>query len=245
MQHKHGWVFNAPVDAVALKLFDYHSVINKPMDLGTIRSKLAKNGYNSPLSFASDVRLTFQNAMVYNGKGSNVYLMAERLLLLLENMWDSSNRKDVNQVKKRKPVARVLEKHREMTDAEKTELAARLMSLRLGREGMNQIMEIVKKGVLGLEFEESQEDELELDIAALDNDTLWGLHGFIMRNGNEVVANLGSSGGNEVVVEEEEEEDVDIGDEMGSTVFTPIEIEKDGESSSESGSSSSSSGGNE
>ncbi|XP_076937704.1 uncharacterized protein LOC143605503 [Bidens hawaiensis] len=85
--------------------------------------------------------------MVYNGKGSNVYLMAERLLLLFENMWESSNQKGVRQVKKqnlvRKPVGRVLKK------GEKAELVARLMSLKLGREGMNQIMEIVKKRVLG------------------------------------------------------------------------------------------------
>ncbi|XP_076896246.1 transcription factor GTE2-like [Bidens hawaiensis] len=242
MQHKHGWVFNAPVDAVGLKLFDYHSIINKPMDLGTIKSKLAKNEYNSPVSFASDVRLTFENAMVYNGKGSNVYIMAERLLLLFENMWDLSSQKGV---RNQKPVGmgRVLKKP-EMTAAEKAELAARLMSLKLGREGMNQIIEIVKKGVLGLELEEHQGDELELDIALLDNDTLWGLHGFITRNSNEVVVNLGFPGGNEAVVDQ----DVDIGDEMGSTVFTPIEIEKDGsstETSSESDSSSSSSGGNE
>ncbi|KAI3519314.1 hypothetical protein L1887_08343 [Cichorium endivia] len=44
------------------------------MDLGTIKSKFSKNEYESPLAFASDLRLTFQNAMVYNGKGSEVFV---------------------------------------------------------------------------------------------------------------------------------------------------------------------------
>ncbi|KAL4568837.1 hypothetical protein LXL04_024454 [Taraxacum kok-saghyz] len=86
MKHKHGWVFNTPVDATALKLTDYHKIINNPMDLGSIKSKLTRNEYESSLAFASDVRLTFQNAMVYNGKGSDVYDMAERLLFLFEDM---------------------------------------------------------------------------------------------------------------------------------------------------------------
>ncbi|KAK1439060.1 hypothetical protein QVD17_04875 [Tagetes erecta] len=221
MKHKNSWVFNAPVDAVALKLYDYHNIINKPMDLGTIKSKLAKNEYESPLAFASDVRLTFQNAMVYNGEGSDVFVMAERLLLVFEGMFDSSyNRKFVVKKQNRSvsvPVSVVgkvnvrVTKKREMTVEEKSELAGWFSNLQLGPEGMDEIMAIVKKGVLGLEH---QGDEIELDLAVLDNDTLWELHTFIRK----VL-------GNEHVVEEE---DVDIGDERQATVCHPtVEIEKD------------------
>ena len=40
MKHKHGWVFNEPVDVVALGLRDYLRVVQTPMDLGTVKSKL-------------------------------------------------------------------------------------------------------------------------------------------------------------------------------------------------------------
>ncbi|KAA8524275.1 hypothetical protein F0562_010698 [Nyssa sinensis] len=87
MKHKHGWVFNSPVDAKALGLHDYFDIIKHPMDLGTVKSRLNKNWYKSPKEFAEDVRLTFQNAMTYNPKGQDVYVMAEQLLKIFEDKW--------------------------------------------------------------------------------------------------------------------------------------------------------------
>ncbi|KAL6993943.1 hypothetical protein U1Q18_012052 [Sarracenia purpurea var. burkii] len=93
MKHKHGWVFNTPVDAVSLGLHDYHQVIKHPMDLGTVKSRLNNKEYGSPLDFASDVRLTFNNAMKYNSKGQDVYIMAETLLTLFEDMFKPAYKK--------------------------------------------------------------------------------------------------------------------------------------------------------
>ncbi|KAL8239451.1 hypothetical protein R6Q59_016018 [Mikania micrantha] len=87
MKHKHGWVFNTPVDPLALGLHDYFDIIKHPMDLGTVKSRLDKNWYNSPMEFAEDVRLTFHNAMTYNLKGQDVHAMAELLLKLFEEKW--------------------------------------------------------------------------------------------------------------------------------------------------------------
>ncbi|KAG0498152.1 hypothetical protein HPP92_002843 [Vanilla planifolia] len=87
MKHKHGWVFNAPVDAKKLNIPDYYSIIKHPMDLGTIKSRLNKNWYKSPEEFAEDVRLTFNNAMTYNPKGQDVHHMAEQLLNVFEEKW--------------------------------------------------------------------------------------------------------------------------------------------------------------
>ncbi|EXB52813.1 Transcription factor GTE4 [Morus notabilis] len=87
MKHKHGWVFNEPVDAERLGLHDYRTIITHPMDLGTIKSRLSKNWYKSPKEFAEDVRLTFQNAMTYNPKGQDVHVMAEQLLRIFEERW--------------------------------------------------------------------------------------------------------------------------------------------------------------
>lgn len=87
MKHKHGWVFNAPVDVKALGLHDYFTIITHPMDLGTVKSRLYKNWYRSPKEFAEDVKLTFRNAMTYNPKGQDVHIMAEQLSKVFEDRW--------------------------------------------------------------------------------------------------------------------------------------------------------------
>lgn len=87
MKHKHGWVFNEPVNAKLLGLHDYHDIIKQPMDLGTVKSRLAQNFYKSPREFAEDVRLTFRNAMTYNPKGQDVHVMAEQLSNVFEERW--------------------------------------------------------------------------------------------------------------------------------------------------------------
>ncbi|KAM6573965.1 hypothetical protein CsatA_022292 [Cannabis sativa] len=88
MKHKFGWVFNVPVDVKGLGLLDYNSIIKHPMDLGTVKSRLLnKTLYKSPIEFADDVRLTFNNAMLYNPKGQDVHSMAEQLLKTFEDRW--------------------------------------------------------------------------------------------------------------------------------------------------------------
>ncbi|KAI3755751.1 hypothetical protein L1987_55557 [Smallanthus sonchifolius] len=87
MKHKFGWVFNEPVNAKLLGLHDYHDIIQHPMDLGTIKSRLAQSFYKTPGEFAEDVRLTFCNAMTYNPKGQDVHAMAEQLSDIFEERW--------------------------------------------------------------------------------------------------------------------------------------------------------------
>ncbi|KAL2513591.1 transcription factor GTE7-like [Forsythia ovata] len=87
MKHKNGWIFNAPVDAAALGLLDYHQIVKQPMDLGTVKSILAKDLYPSPVEFAKDVRLTFNNALLYNPKTDQVHGMAEQLLARFEELF--------------------------------------------------------------------------------------------------------------------------------------------------------------
>ncbi|CAA2953303.1 transcription factor GTE7-like [Olea europaea subsp. europaea] len=87
MKHKNGWIFNKPVDAAALGLLDYHQIVKQPMDLGTVKSILAKDLYPSPVEFAADVRLTFNNALLYNPKTDQVHSMAEQLLARFEELF--------------------------------------------------------------------------------------------------------------------------------------------------------------
>jgi E1A/CREB-binding protein len=85
--HEHGWVFNCPVDPVELGLPDYFDIIKNPMDLGTINKKLDKGEYSSIEAFDKDVRLTFDNAMLYNEMNSPVHTMAKTLLEIHSNLF--------------------------------------------------------------------------------------------------------------------------------------------------------------
>lgn len=96
MKHKHAWIFNKPVDVVGMGLHDYYDIIKRPMDLGTVKSNLGKNFYSSPMDFADDVRLTFTNAMTYNPKGHDVYVMADQLLIRFEELFRPVNEKLVD-----------------------------------------------------------------------------------------------------------------------------------------------------
>ncbi|KAH8051477.1 histone acetyltransferase [Aureococcus anophagefferens] len=68
--------FNVPVDAEGLGLPDYHDLIAEPMDLGTIKSRLASFQYSDVSSFARDVRLVFENATAYNPPRNAVHAAA-------------------------------------------------------------------------------------------------------------------------------------------------------------------------
>ncbi|CAA7034957.1 unnamed protein product [Microthlaspi erraticum] len=85
--HKKGGAFRTPVDPVLLNIPDYFTVIKHPMDLGTIRSRLRRDEYSSPLDFAADVRLTFSNSMLYNSPGNQYHIMARDLSTYFESRW--------------------------------------------------------------------------------------------------------------------------------------------------------------
>ncbi|KAL9232455.1 hypothetical protein vseg_007566 [Gypsophila vaccaria] len=87
MKHKHGWVFNVPVDVKMFGLHDYFDVIKHPMDLGTVKTRLTNKWYKTPREFAEDVRLTFHNSMTYNPEGNDVHIMAKELLRIFEGKW--------------------------------------------------------------------------------------------------------------------------------------------------------------
>jgi hypothetical protein len=68
--------FRRPVNAAALKLKDYHKIVEKPMDLGTVYSRCLHGEYETLSDVIEDVELVFSNAMRYNPKGHSVHNMA-------------------------------------------------------------------------------------------------------------------------------------------------------------------------
>ncbi|KAJ0951659.1 putative chromatin remodeler Bromodomain family [Helianthus annuus] len=57
------------------------------LDLGLVKLNLSKNMYSSTLDFASNVRLVFENAMLYNPKTDEVHGMAHQLLSYFEMLF--------------------------------------------------------------------------------------------------------------------------------------------------------------
>lgn len=91
-QHRWAWPFMTPVDVQGLGLHDYHDVIKKPMDFGTIRRQMdAKDGtgYKNVRDICEDVMLVFKNAMTYNDDQSDVHVMAKTLLQKFEEKWNT------------------------------------------------------------------------------------------------------------------------------------------------------------
>ncbi|KAL8200781.1 hypothetical protein R6Q57_012120 [Mikania cordata] len=195
MTHQHAWVFNKPVDAVALKIPDYFNVIKNPMDLGTVKGKLSSGKYSSPLEFLADVRLTFSNAMTYNPPGNDVHIMADVLSKFFELRWkpiekklprNSSQQhfphdeidlvKPVPPTKKRKITSIQQEQLPDpdklvMTNEEKHNLS-RELEAHLGDLPDN-IIEFLRKH--SSNGNEAGEDEIEIDIDDLNDDTLFKL----------------------------------------------------------------------
>ncbi|EEF50952.1 bromodomain-containing protein, putative [Ricinus communis] len=267
MSHQYGWVFKEPVDVVKLNIPDYYTIIKHPMDLGTIKSNICSGLYSSPLEFLADVRLTFRNAMEYNPKGSDVHIMADTLSKFFEVRWKAIEKKlpkidthglpsksgpredlqitEISPIKKRKissyqheivavPVRRV------MTDDEKQKLGKELESL-LGEMPIH-IIDFLKDH--SSNGRDAGEDEIEIDIDDLSDDTLFTLRRLLddyllekQKSQARVepceIELLNESGLSNSSMQQQKgndaaDEDVDIGgNEPPVSSYPPVEIEKD------------------
>jgi len=77
--------FNVPVDPVALNIPTYLDVIKNPMDLGTVLSKLENGFYERKEQWVADVKLVWENAMVFNPPGNDVHECARHMASYFEN----------------------------------------------------------------------------------------------------------------------------------------------------------------
>ncbi|KAK7302220.1 hypothetical protein RJT34_13104 [Clitoria ternatea] len=292
MTHQFGWVFNTPVDVVKLKIPDYFTVIKHPMDLGTVKSRLTSGEYSNPVDFAVDVRLTFKNAMTYNPPGNDVHIMADTLSKFFETRWKVIEKKlPVNDCVPSEP-SRPTCVEKQIPDripaAKKKKITPNVTNLK--PEPVKKIMTAEEKHKLSVELEallgelpetiidflrvqsfnagQTNDDEIEIDIDSLSDDTLSKLRKLLddymlekqrsqAKDGRCEMEHLNESGFSNSSMQpckghEQLEEDVDIvgGNDPPISNFPPLEIEKDvpnrnskcsssSSSSSESGSSSS------
>ncbi|XP_059677985.1 bromodomain testis-specific protein [Gavia stellata] len=78
-RHNFSWPFHQPVDAAALNLPDYYSIIKKPMDLSTIKKRLEHNYYTKAAECIEDFKMMFLNCYIYNKPGDDIVFMAQEL----------------------------------------------------------------------------------------------------------------------------------------------------------------------
>lgn len=84
--------FEKPVDPVALNIPTYHSIIKKPMDLGTIESKLKQGAYENAKDFEADFRLMVKNCYKFNRPGDYVYNCGKDLENIFDAKWATKGR---------------------------------------------------------------------------------------------------------------------------------------------------------
>ena len=194
MSHQFGWVFNQPVDPVKLNIPDYFSIIEYPMDLGTVKDKLERKRYSSTHQFAADVRLTFSNAMAYNPPLNSVHMMAKDLNNIFNTRWKSlesnwrkecpiSSQQSVRKITKKQAITskQVLRRapscnsnslsSKSLTVAEKLKLQNSLAKISR-RNIPPRLLKFLEKACLI----EQSEERINVNIDELDEGTLWELH---------------------------------------------------------------------
>jgi hypothetical protein len=79
--------FYEPIDVVALNIPTYYTVIEKPMDLGTIGVKLKEGQYQNPTEFEADIRLIVENCYKFNGAEHPVSMWAKQSENKFDREW--------------------------------------------------------------------------------------------------------------------------------------------------------------
>ncbi|KAL6960461.1 hypothetical protein U1Q18_038224 [Sarracenia purpurea var. burkii] len=274
MQHQYGWVFNTPVDVVKLNIPDYFTVIKHPMDLGKIKDKIASSEYSRPVDFVADIRLTFSNAMTFNPPGNDVHIMADTLSKFFEVRWKVIEKKlpkDSRSLQEKSVMHVEKESHTLMPSSKKRKITA---AHKVVPDPGNRVMTDVEKHKLSRELEaflgelpdnvveflreqssngrETGEDEIEIDIDVLSDDTLFTLRKLLDDFLQEKQKNYGKAEPCEIELLNESglsnssmqlckgilgnhpvDEDVDIGgNEPPVSSNPPVVVDSDSESSS-------------
>uniref|UniRef100_A0A7S3QN04 NET domain-containing protein n=1 Tax=Dunaliella tertiolecta TaxID=3047 RepID=A0A7S3QN04_DUNTE len=182
------------------------------MDVGTVKKKLDSPGvYKSPLEVRDDLRLVWKNCATYNPPGHPVRNMGDILAAAWENAWAESNmenrwnqhllQKDpkglalphrVNQLSSQvrstvqsAQVGGEPDPSQQMSDIEKRKLSVELSEL----QG-DQLLEVLD--VLQADLSGRAEEEVELDMDTLPNDTLWRLHAYVRSLSRRAVPQAGA-----------------------------------------------------
>ncbi|TFY82713.1 hypothetical protein EWM64_g1297 [Hericium alpestre] len=81
-QHRNGNIFHNPIKNSEAP--DYREIVKRPMDLKTIKMRIKDGAISNSAQFQRDVYLMFANSMMYNRPKSDIYNMAEEMMLVSE-----------------------------------------------------------------------------------------------------------------------------------------------------------------
>lgn len=79
--------FYEPVDWVKMEIPQYPKIIKKPMDLSTIRRKLADGEYTTPDKFREDFKLMVRNCLTFNPPKNPVHESGKELDRVFDEKW--------------------------------------------------------------------------------------------------------------------------------------------------------------
>ena len=82
--------FNDPVDADALGIPEYNDVVTNPMELSTVKAKLARGEYESPHDVVKDVSLVWSNCHLFNTPGSDVSIACHAVESTFTTLWSGA-----------------------------------------------------------------------------------------------------------------------------------------------------------
>ncbi|XP_051140205.1 transcription factor GTE8-like isoform X2 [Andrographis paniculata] len=218
MSQQYAWVFNTPVDVVKLNIPDYYDIIKNPMDLGTIKGKLSSGKYSSPLDFLADVRLTFSNAKTYNPPGTDVHVIADTMSKFFELRWKAIEKKLVvnttsQSMPERSAIPEETEIAKPLAPAKKRKLSPVQHEVlqepikpkmteeekqKLGTELENLLVDLPDSIIEFLKAQTSNggnggEDEIEIDIDDLSDETLFTLRKLLDEHLKDKEKNLAKS----------------------------------------------------
>ena len=83
--------FLYPVDPVALNIPTYHKVIKKPMDFGTVTTKLKNGHYENAKEFHADVKLMFDNCFKFNPDKDDINKLGKSFQQLFDSLWSKKD----------------------------------------------------------------------------------------------------------------------------------------------------------
>ena len=156
--------FLEPVDYVGLGILDYPQIIKTPMDLGTVKTKLKDNKYNTFQEFLSDIDLIWTNCKTYNMAGSEIVKMAIHCEKVFKKQMEKQFKNYIG-VKERVLKNTIKEEVNEngLNMDEKMNLADKIRVL--SNEGLTQVVKLIQKECpKGIEDIDSEKLQIKIDL---------------------------------------------------------------------------------
>ena len=193
--------FREPVAWRELGIFDYPKIIKKMMDLGTVKRKLEKQQYATVQECADDIRLIWENCMTYNADGSDFFILAENFSRKFEERYkkikadcdisqDDSNKSDDKGAPTLESRVKFASDLFKLTGVELGH-AIQVIDLRCPHALEKPTIGVGKQADDNVDG--SIEDELEVNVDALDTRTFIELEAFVSEHIQRRLASAGSS----------------------------------------------------